>query len=130
MIPIKLAQLNERYSAVYLPENKCTPYAIVAEFNENGHDDDWWTAALDYYSDFGNFCRACTGYTLTVGFNRLEEIASKAIDKLIEDDPYEAEEFLREEIDLDLKEAQYFCIDKTLDMVKGYEEEDEDDEWL
>lgn len=130
MTPIKLAQLNERYSAVYLPENKCTPYAIVAEFNENGHDDDWWTAALDYYSDFGNFCRACTGYTLTVGFNRLEEIASKAIDKLIEDDSYEAEEFLSNEIEITDEEAEYFGISETMDMIKGYEEEDEDYGWL
>jgi len=57
---------------------------------------------------------------------RMDEIATKAIDKLIENDPYDAEEFLREEIDLDLEEAQYFCIDETLDMIKGYEEEDEE----
>lgn len=56
---------------------------------------------------------------------RMDEIASKAIDKLIENDPYDAEEFLREEIDLDQEEAEYFCIDETLDMIKRYEEEDE-----
>lgn len=63
-----------------------------------------------------------------IPYRRMDEIATKAIDKLIENDPYDAEEFLREEIYLDLEEAQYFCIDETLDMVKRYEEEDE--EWL
>lgn len=56
---------------------------------------------------------------------RMDEIASKAIDKLIENDPYDAEEFLREEIDLDQEEAEYFCISETMDMIKGYKEEEE-----
>lgn len=54
---------------------------------------------------------------------RLDEIASKAIDGLIEDDPYEAEEYLRNEIEITDEEAEYFCIGDTMDMVKGYEEE-------
>lgn len=56
---------------------------------------------------------------------RMDEIATKAIDRLIENDPYDAEEFLREDLDLDLEEAEYFCIDETMDMIKGYDEEDE-----
>lgn len=55
---------------------------------------------------------------------RMDEIATKTIDKLIEEDPYEAEEFLREELELDDDEVEYFGIGETLDMVKGYEEED------
>lgn len=64
---------------------------------------------------------------------RLDEIASKAIDKIIEDDPYEAEDFLKDELELSDEEAEYFCIADNIDIVKGYEEEDEDDEddgWL
>ena len=56
---------------------------------------------------------------------RMDEIASKAIDGLIEDDPYEAEEYLRNEIEITDEEAEYFCITDTMDMVKGYEEEDD-----
>ena len=125
MKPIRLAKLNERYSAVYMPENRCTPYAIVANFNPNGHDDDWWENALGYYADYGRFCRACTNFTLTVGYDRLEEIASKAIDGLIKDDPYEAEEYLRNEIEITDEEVEYFGITETMDMVKRYEEEDD-----
>lgn len=62
-------------------------------------------------------------------YYRLEELASKAIDKVIENDPWEAEEWMREELDLDDDEVKYFGISETLDMVKGYEEEDDDDEW-
>lgn len=58
---------------------------------------------------------------------RMDEIASKAIDGLIEDDPYEAEEYLRNEIEITDEEIEYFCIAETMDMVKGYEEEE--DEW-
>jgi len=56
-------------------------------------------------------------------YSRLEEIASKAIDKLIENDPYEAKEFLENELELDDDEVDYFGIVETLDMIKGYEEE-------
>lgn len=56
---------------------------------------------------------------------RMDEIATKTIDKLIEEDPYEAEEFLKEELELTDEEVEYFGIGETLDMVKRYEEEDE-----
>lgn len=52
---------------------------------------------------------------------RMDEIASKAIDGLIEDDPYEAEEYLRNEIEITEEEAKYFCI---VDTMKMYEKED------
>lgn len=54
---------------------------------------------------------------------RLDEIASKAIDGLIQDDPYEAEVYLREEIEITDAEADYFCIADTMDMEKGYEDD-------
>ena len=59
-------------------------------------------------------------------WHRMSEIASKAIDGLIEDDPYEAETYLSEEVELSYEECVYFGIDETLDMVKGYKEEDEE----
>ena len=55
---------------------------------------------------------------------RLDEIASKAIDGLIQDDPYEAEIYLKEDIEITFEEAQYFGIAETMDMIKGYREED------
>lgn len=56
---------------------------------------------------------------------RLNEIASKAIDYMIETDPYEAEEFLKEELELDWDEVEYFCVGEKLDEEKEiYDDED------
>lgn len=59
---------------------------------------------------------------------RLDEIASKAIDGLIQDDPYEAEIYLREEIEITDEEADYFCIADTMDEEKE-QYDDDDDLW-
>ena len=56
---------------------------------------------------------------------RLDELASKAIDGLIEDDPYEAAEYFENEMEITDKEIEYFGIADTMDMVKGYMEDDE-----
>ena len=56
---------------------------------------------------------------------RLDELASKAIDGLIEDDPYEAAEYFENEMEMTDEEIEYFCIGETMDMVKGYTEDDE-----
>lgn len=49
-----------------------------------------------------------------INYYRMDEIATKTIDKLIENDPYEAEEFFKEELDLDDEEIEYFCIRETI----------------
>lgn len=49
-----------------------------------------------------------------INYYRMDEIATKTIDKLIENDPYEAEEFFEEELDLDDEEVEYFCIRETI----------------
>ena len=59
---------------------------------------------------------------------RMDEIATKALDKIIENDPYDAEDFFRDELDIEFEEAEYFGLGETLDMVKGYEEDDDDDD--
>ena len=126
--------------------NRDDLYMIVAEFPEidyaliyRGTRDNPWVAAWGlenikrgeswaqghYFEELFDAMEYIRMKQGKPNWYRMDEIASKAIDKLIENDPYDAEEFLREEIDLDLEEAQYFCIDETLDMIKGYEEEDE-----
>lgn len=126
--------------------NRDDLYMIVAEFPEidyaliyRGTRDNPWVAAWGlenikrgeswaqghYFEELFDAMEYIRMKQGKPNWYRMDEIASKAIDKLIENDPYDAEEFLREEIDLDLEEAQYFCIDETLDMIKRYEEEDE-----
>ena len=109
MTPILLAKLNERYSAIYVPDNECQPYVIAANFNPDGSGDDWWDSGK-YFGDYGNFCRACTNFTLKIGWDRMNEIASKAIDGLIEDDPYEAEVYCVNEIEMTEEEQEWFGI--------------------
>ncbi len=120
-----LGKLDERRTALII-DNKVTPYCIANGYNGETEGDNLWACATGYYSNIFVFAKAITNYDKegVIGFYRMDEIASKTIDKLIENDPYEAEEFLREELDLDDDEVEYFGIGETLDMVKGYEEED------
>lgn len=56
----------------------------------------------------------------TICYERMSEIASKAIDGLVEDGDVEAAIYLRDEIELDEEEAKYFGVHELM-----YEEEDE-----
>jgi len=58
---------------------------------------------------------------------RMDEIANRAIDKIIENDPYDAEEFLNDELEIDFDEAEYFCLADRLDEAKHLREDDDYD---
>ena len=64
-----------------------------------------------------NYARTKTE-TYHPNFHRLCEIASKAIDGLVEDDEETAYEYFANEIEMDSEEAEYFGLDAEL--LDGY----------
>lgn len=112
------------YSVIVRQDDKGNPLAIDpfvvacgANKDKDGEVIDW-----DFGHYFGDLFRATdfarsrgTGY---MQYPRLEEIASKAIDGLIEDDEETAYEYLVNEIGMDSNEAEYFGIDAEL--LDGY----------
>ena len=105
------------YSVIVRQGDKGNPTVIdsfVVAYGVNKDKDgevmDW--ASGSYFDDLFNatdFARSRgTGY---MQYPRLEEIASKAIDGLIEDDEETAYEYLAREIEMDSHEAEYFGLD-------------------
>lgn len=89
------------------------PFVVAYKVKkENGVIGEW---ALGYYfNDLFNatdFARA-RGKHIPVQHYRLEEIAGKAIDGLIQDDKESAYEYFANEIEIDNDEAEYFGLDK------------------
>lgn len=120
-----LGKLDEQRTALII-DNEYYPYYIVNGYNGETEGDNLWSWTVGYYDNIFSFAKAITNYSKEkIGWYRMDEIATKTIDKLIEEDPYEAEEFLREELELDDNEVEYFGMSETLDMIKRYEEEDE-----
>lgn len=118
-----LGKLDSKRTALII-DNKVFPYYIVYGYNGETEGDNLWDWTVGYYDNVIDFAKAITNYDESgIGWHRMSEIASKAIDGLIEDDPYEAEEYLKNEIEMTFEEAQYFGVSETMDMVKGYEEE-------
>ena len=68
----------------------------------------------------------------SISYQRLEEIASRAIDRIIELDLDGVEEWLESELDMTEKERQYFCVDdnirETAQAYVYYVDEDDEDE--
>ena len=62
-----------------------------------------------------------------INYYRMDEIASKAINHIIETDVDDAEEFF-EELDLENDEIKYFCIEENINEARGYDEDEEDEE--
>lgn len=106
---------NIDYALIYRPKGE----EWVAAYGYNETDGTW--AQGHYFDDILKATRWIENLILPISYNRLSEIASLAIDGLIEDGMYEAKEYFRESIELDEKEAEYFGIEDL------YEEEDEYD---
>ena len=90
----------------------CNPFVVAYKPNrKNGEIVDWGFG--HYFDDLFNatdFARA-RGKHIPVQYYRLEEIAGKAIDGLIQDDEETAYEYLAREIEIDSEEAEYFGLD-------------------
>lgn len=106
------------YSVIVRQDDKGNPTVIdpfVVAYKVNKYEDgevmDW--AMGHYFDDLFNatdFARA-RGKHIPVQYYRLEEIAGKAIDGLIQDDEETAYEYLAREIEIDSHEAEYFGLD-------------------
>ena len=109
------------YSVIVRQDDKGNPITIEpfvvacgANKDKDGEVMDW-----DFGHYFGdlfeavNYARAKTE-TYHPNFHRLCEIASKAIDGLIEDDEETAYEYLAREVEIDSHEADYFGLNKEI----------------
>lgn len=110
---------NINYTLIYRGANG----EWVAAYGYDKTDGSW--AQGHYFEDITKAVRWIQNKIDVVPFLRLEELASKAIDGLIEDDPYEAAEYFENEMEMTDEEIEYFGIADTMDMIKGYMEDDE-----
>lgn len=116
---IKLQNYDD-YSVVLRTDEKgnplvCNPFVVAYKPNiKDGEVVDW--ANGHYFDDLFNatdFARA-RGKHIPLQHYRLEEIAGKAIDGLIEDDVESAYEYFANEIEMDSEEAEYFGLNTEL----------------
>ena len=119
---MKLIELQnyDNYSVILRLDEKgnplpCEPFVVAYKPNiKDGEVIDW--AHGHYFDDLFD----ATNYARTKlelyqpNYYRLCEIASKAIDGLIEDDEETAYEYLAREIEIDSHEADYFGLNKEL----------------
>ena len=119
---MKLIELQkyDEYSVVLRTDEKgnplvCNPFVVAYEPNiKDGEIVDWEQGY--YFDDLFNatdFARA-RGKKIPALYYRLEEIAGKAIDGLIQDDEDSAYEYFAREIEMDSHEAEYFGLDAEL----------------
>lgn len=118
-----LGKLNDQHTALII-DNEYFPYYIVNGYNGKTEGGDLWAWTVAYYDKLMDFAKAITNYDKSgIGWYRMSEIASMAIDGLVKDDPYEAREYLENEIELSIDEALYFGVGELLEMVQRQEEE-------
>lgn len=105
-----LGKLDENRTALII-DNKYFPYYIVSGYNGEIEGDNLWDWTVQYYDKLMDFAKAITCYDKSgIGWWRMDEIASKAIDGLFEDDAYEAKIYCEETLELTDEENEYFGI--------------------
>lgn len=120
---MKLIELQKygNYSVIVRQDDKGNPIVIDPFVVVCGANKDKDGEVLDW--DFGhyfgdlfdavNFARTKTE-TFKPNYYRIDEIASKVIDGLIQDDEETAYEYLAREVEIDSHEADYFGLNKEL----------------
>lgn len=86
-------------------------YVLATGFNADTNE--WGSGTYLYNMD--DLARAILYAERPIGYDRMSEIASKAIDGLREDDEDEAQEYCREEIEMDEEELEYFGLTESED---------------
>ena len=114
---IELQRYNN-YSVILRQDDKGNPLIVepfVVACMPNIKDNEVIDWAYGHYFDdlFNAVDFARSRGKGTVQFFRLEEIASKSIDGLIQDDEDSAYEYFAREIEIDEHEAEYFGLDKS-----------------
>lgn len=115
---IELQKYGE-YSVIVRQDDNGNLIAInpfVVAYNAEQHNGEVTGWGYGHYFDdlFGATDYARSRAAGRLQYLRLEEIASKAIDGLIEDDEESAYEYLANEIELDSDEAEYFGLNAEL----------------
>lgn len=120
---MKLIELQKygNYSVIVRQDDKgnpivIDPFVVVCGANKDkdGEVLDWdFGHYFDDLFDAVNFARTKTEI-YHPNYYRLEEIAGKAIDGLVQDDKESAYEYFANEIEMDSHEAEYFGLNSEL----------------
>lgn len=124
---MKLIELQKygNYSVIMRQDDKGNPIVIEPFVVACGVNKDKDGEVIDW--DFGHYFDdlfRATDFARSRGigymqYPRLEEIAGKAVDGLVEDDEDTAYEYFANEIEMDSHEAEYFGLStKLLDVYK------------
>lgn len=111
------------------------PYMVVCNAKVKNRKITAIGSCCSYFDNLFNAVNAARTLAGKMSYYRLEEIASKSIQKLIEDEPYSTIQYLEDEVEMEPDEFEYFGItfkntgvyydDDFLCMsLKGYEEDE------
>ena len=92
---------------------KADHYEFVLATNYDKETQSWGSGTYIY--DIEDLARAILYANMPIGYDRMCEIASKAIDGLRENDEDAAQEYCREEIDMDYDERKFFGLTESED---------------
>ena len=92
---------------------KADHYEFVLATGYDKETQSWGSGT--YLYDIEDLAKAILYTEQTIGYDRMCEIASKAIDGLRENDEDEAQAYCREEIDMDYDERKFFGLTESED---------------
>lgn len=106
-----LGKLNNGNNVLVLEKGKRIEFALASGYNPEAPEGSQWDHGTYLYS-LESLARAILYCEKPIGYDRMSEIASKAIDGLREDDEETAREYLMEEVELDEAELEYFGLEE------------------
>jgi len=102
-----LGKLKNGRNVIVIQKADRIEYVLAEAYDPNGPENSKWSSGT-YLYDLESLAKAILYYNMPIGYDRMTEIASKAIDGLREDDETEAQIYCEEEIEMDSDELEYF----------------------
>ncbi len=96
-------------ATVVITDNKIQPFVVARDYDPSASENEQWSSGT-YFASLIELALYVTYTEMPIGYQRMSEIASKAIDGLREDDEENAFNYLVEDSDLDMtdEELEYF----------------------
>lgn len=101
-----LGKLKDGRNALVIEDAFKPNYAIVGNF-----DGEQWSYGRYFDGDLTAFAKAIIAINCDISYERMSEIADKAIYGLIEDDEQEAFYYMEDEIEMDRNEMMFFGLE-------------------
>ena len=107
-----LGKLDRNHNIIVISKADRLEFVVAENYTPDGPEGNKWDRGT-YLYDLEVLAKEILYRTQTIGYDRMCEIASRAIDGLRENDEESAQEYCKDEIEMSYEEREFFGLEEV-----------------